>query len=266
MENRGEPLVWHACRNRLRAIFIAVHNGIMASMTSPESQDATSDISGAAGVPEPLPAPSSAHSLFEDGYALAVGCILIAVGLAMLRAVGLVTGGMAGLALLLSHYVPITPGVLFAMLNIPFFALAARVMGGWFTLKTIAVSIGIAALPFLIQETTQITSGSPALAAVAGGTLLGMGTLSLARHGAGVGGTGVVTLWLQDSRGWNAGRTQILLDLVILGASALTLPLDRLLWSTLSAIAMSNVVYLWHRPGRYNGFSAAPGRKVTDRR
>lgn len=206
----------------------------------------------AAQRPDP---PRMPHSRFEDAYALAVGCILIAIGLAILRAAGLVTGGMAGVALLAAHFLPVTPGLLFAGLNMPFFLLAARVMGAQFTLRTIAASIGIASLSVVAQATIRIETDAFAVAAIAGGTLLGMGTLSLARHGAGVGGVGVVTLWLQQSRGWNAGRSQILIDLLVLGASGLFLSPRRLLWSTLSALAMGVVVYLWHRPERYTGFS-----------
>lgn len=201
---------------------------------------------------DPLRVP---HSRFEDAYALAVGCILIAIGLAILRAAGLVTGGMAGIALLAAHFLPVTPGLLFAGLNIPFFVLAARVMGAQFTVRTIAASIGIALLSIVAQATIRIETDALAVAAIAGGTLLGMGTLSLARHGAGVGGVGVVTLWLQQSRGWNAGRSQILIDLLVLGASSFFFSPERLLWSIISAMAMSVMIYLWHRPERYTGFS-----------
>lgn len=203
---------------------------------------------------------ATSHTSLEDGYALCIGCILIAVGLAMLRAAHLVTGGTAGLALLISRFVSISPGVLFAVLNLPFFILAARVMGSWFTARTIIVSLGIAGMSMVIDATTRIASGNPAVAAVAGGTLLGMGTLALARHGAGVGGVGIVTLWLQNARGWNAGRTQIAIDALVLGAAGVFLRPDRVLWSAVSALMMASVVYLWHRPGRYTGVSASRRR------
>ena len=115
-------------------------------------------------------------------------------------------------------------------------------------------------MSMVIDATTRIASGNPAVAAVAGGTLLGMGTLALARHGAGVGGVGVVTLWLQNARGWNAGRTQIAIDALVLAAAGIYLRPDRLLWSAVSALMMASVVYLWHRPGRYTGVSATRRR------
>ena len=80
-----------------------------------------------------------------------------------------------------------------------------------------------------------------------------MGVLSLARHGAGVGGTGVVTLWLYKRYGINAGLTQIGFDVVILAVSLIVLSPGRLAWSALSAAAISGILVAWHRPGRYTG-------------
>ncbi len=197
------------------------------------------------------------HGWIEDGFALAVGAILIAIGLAVLRAANLVTGGMAGLALLASHFVLVTPGILFAVLNLPFFALAFRLMGSLFTVRTIALSAGIAFLAIVMQQAFHIDVHRPGIAALVGGTLLGMGTLSAVRHGTGVGGVGVLTVWLYQKRGWNVGRTQLLIDLAILGTSALFLPAASAAWSLVSATTMGAIVFLWHRPGRYAGVSLA---------
>jgi uncharacterized membrane-anchored protein YitT (DUF2179 family) len=204
------------------------------------------------------------HTRFEDLYALLVGCLLVAVGLALLRSAGLVTGGISGLALLASHFLPASPGLLFALLNLPFFVLALRVMGWPFTVRTMVTSAGIAALSLALDRNVHISIESPALAALAGGTLIGMAILALARHGAGLGGGGVVTLWLYQSRNWNAGRTQVIIDTGILSLSAIVLPLDRLGWSALSAVAMSGVVYCWHRNDRYTGSSARRMRSAPN--
>lgn len=193
------------------------------------------------------------HSLAEDGYALVIGCILIVVGLVFLKAAGLVTGGVAGIALLISYRVPLPAGVLFTLINIPFFAFAHRVMGARFALKSLLVNFGIAGFSSLARLSIRIVDVHPAFAAIVGGTVIGMGILALARHQAGVGGTGVVTLWLQRTRGWNAGRSQIAIDVVILALSAPIIGPGPLLWSALSAAAMSLILIAWHRPDRYIG-------------
>jgi len=202
----------------------------------------------------PKPASGVPHSRIEDIYALVVGCILLTLGLVLLKAAGLVTGGIAGIALLVSYVVPLPPGLLFTIINIPFFLFAYRAMGAGFMWKTVAVNAGIAAFSVAMNLGLGIAHIEPLFAAVVGGTVIGMGILALARHGAGVGGTGVVTLWLFKRHGINAGLSQISCDVVILLASLSVISPTRLAWSALSAIAISGILIAWHRPGRYTGF------------
>lgn len=197
--------------------------------------------------------PGVPHGRVEDVYALVVGCILLTLGLVFLKAAGLVTGGIAGIALLVSYVVPLSPGILFTLINIPFFIFAYRAMGPAFMWKTIAVNAGIAAFSLAMGAGLHIEHIQPVFAAIVGGTVIGMGILSLARHGAGVGGTGVLTLWLYKRHGINAGLTQIAMDCVILAISLVVISPAQLAWSALSAAAISGVLIAWHRPGRYTG-------------
>lgn len=201
---------------------------------------------------DPAPQP---HGLLEDASALFFGSVFVATGLAILRASGLVTGGMAGLALLVSHFVPLTPGVLLALLNIPFLVLAWRAIGPLFAVRTVLASVVIAALSLVWQQSMRIGIDNPLVAAIAGGALLGQGVLTLVRHGAGLGGFGVLTVWLNQRYGWLVGRSQLAVDVVVLGLSAAYLAPAQWGWSSLSALVMGIVVYLWHRPGRYTGYS-----------
>lgn len=199
-------------------------------------------------------APALPHSRSEDAYAIIVGCVMIALGLALLHAAGLTTGGIAGVALLVSYLVPLPTGVLFTLINIPFFVFARTAMGSRFMWRTIAVNIGIALFSTMARYGFRIADVHPAFAAIAGGTVIGMGILALARHDAAVGGTGVVTLWLQRTRGWNAGRTQIAIDVAILLLSFAVVAPAAVGWSALSATAISGILIAWHRPGRYTGY------------
>ncbi len=207
-------------------------------------------------VPDPLPpaAPRLAHSRLEDGYALVIGCALVVQGLLCLRAAGLVTGGVAGIALLLSYVIHWPPGLLFTLLNLPFFALAWGVMGRAFTAKTMLVNLCVLGFSLGAPAVFRIAEIDPLFAALFGGTVIGMGILSLARHHAGVGGTGVVTLWLQRRRGWNPGISQIAIDAGVLALSATVVDAAQLALSAVSAAAMSAVLIVFHRPGRYGGY------------
>ena len=160
--------------------------------------------------PSPIGRP---HSLLEDAYAIFIGVTLLVVGLMFLKAAGLVTGGIAGVALLLSYLLPLPAGVLFTLVNIPFFLFAHKVMGARFAVKTVLVNLGIGVASAITRVSVHVDGVHPAFAALVGGTVIGMGILSLARHQAGVGGTGVITIWLYRKRGWNMGLTLSLIHI-----------------------------------------------------
>jgi len=208
----------------------------------------------------PLPVPSELspvplrHSRLEDVYALLIGCALIVIGLICLRTAGLVTGGIAGVALLLSYIVPLPPGLLFTLINLPFFLFARAAMGTGFMLKTMVVSAGVTAMSLVAPYLIQLAHINQLFAALFGGTIVGLGVLVLARHDAGVGGTGVMTLWFYKKRGWNAGRTQLCFDVCILSVALLAMPPMKVLLSALSSAAISGVLIAFHRPGRYTGY------------
>ena len=196
------------------------------------------------------------HSRFEDAYAYLTGCSFVVLGLIWLKAAGLVTGGVAGLALLLSYIVPAPPGLLFTLLNVPFFIVAGRQMGRDFMIRAIFANLLISGLAMVFPLSFRLEEVNAPFAAVFGGTLIGSGILMLARHQVGVGGLGIVALALQKRRGWNAGKTQLFGDTLILIASLLVLDMGagQFAISVLSAMAVSGVLIVFHKPGRYTGY------------
>ena len=202
--------------------------------------------------PEPA-TKALAHTLKDDVYGMVLGVMFIAVGLNLLKCSGMITGGIAGIALLLAHVSSLPIGVLFFMVNMPFMVFCYFTMGRAFTIKTLIVNVTLSAATQAVPLLLTVSYVHPLFAALVGGTFLGMGVLSLARHNASVGGTGVVTLWLQRRVGINAGKSQMALDVLVFALSLLTLPLPLLLWSTLSALAMNAMLMNWHKPGRYQG-------------
>lgn len=196
------------------------------------------------------------HTLFEDAYAMLTGCSFVVLGLILLKTAGLVTGGIAGLALLTSYFLPLPPGVLFTLLNIPFFFLAGRVMGRTALIKAIIANLLISGIALAMPLGFQLEAVNGMFAALFGGTLIGSGILLLARHHVGVGGLGILALVLQRKKGWNAGRTQLAGDLLILAAALPLLEMGPALFATsmLSAAAVAAVLIVFHKPGRYTGY------------
>lgn len=202
-----------------------------------------------------LAAQAERHSLLEDAYAYLTGCTFVVLGLIWLKAAGLVTGGIAGLALLLSYILPWPPGVLFTLLNIPFFLLAGRVLGGSGIVKAVIANLLISSLALMAPFAFRLEGVNGVFAALFGGTVIGVGILILARHHVGVGGIGMLAIALQKSRGWNAGRTQLAADILIVSSAlpVLKMDLNQFAVSILSAAAVAGVLIVFHKPGRYTG-------------
>lgn len=194
------------------------------------------------------------HTALEDIHALLIGSSFIAVGLTLLKAAGLVTGGVAGVALIVSYLSGWPVGVVFFVLNLPFYILAQRTLGWTFTFKTLATNLLLAAFAFAMPHWLKVTGVDPVFAAIFGGTIIGMGILALARHRSSVGGTGVLALYLQERRGISAGKVQMAADCVVVAAAFFTISFDKLLLSVASAVALSAVIIANHKPGRYAGY------------
>lgn len=191
------------------------------------------------------------HPLYEDLLALIVASSLVSLGVFLFKEVGLLTGGTAGLTLLLTHLTDFSFGQWFFVLNLPFYYLAWQQMGRRFTLNTFlsvsVVSICVDNLHWLIQL-QQIDA---IYAALAGGMLIGVGMLVMFRHHSSLGGFGILALYLQKSRGVRAGLVQMVLDCLIVVASFFIVPWWVIALSVLAAIMCNLVLTLNHKPGRY---------------
>lgn len=196
---------------------------------------------------------TSRHSPFEDAQAIVTAALFIALGVTLFANAGLLTGGTAGLAFLIHYATGWRFGVVFFVINVPFYFLALRAMGWAFTLKTFCAVAALSAFSELMPLLLRFDFLQPVYAGVMGGFLIGAGLLMLFRHRASLGGINVLVLVLQERRGWRAGKVQMAIDcLIVLAALALVEPW-RIAVSVLGAVALNLVVAVNHRPGRYLG-------------
>lgn len=199
-------------------------------------------------VPRPV-----AHTRLDDLQAFGSAALVTALGLHLLTSAGLMVGGVPGLAFLLRHATGWSLGVALFVANLPFYVIAWRALGAAFTFKTLAAMSLLSLTVELVRAGLAVTAVHPALGAVGGGTLVGVGILMLLRHRASLGGIGVLALHLQQRLGWNLALVQVTLDAAIIGCALFFVEADRLGWSVLAAVVMNLVLYWNHRPERYAG-------------
>lgn len=191
------------------------------------------------------------HTLFEDVQALVTGTLFISLGVVLFNRTGLLTGGTAGLAFLVHYASGISFGKVFFVLNLPFYWLAWRRMGRAFTIKTFVAVALLSVLAEWHPLVVRFEALDPWYAAVMGGLLMGAGFLMLFRHRASLGGVGILALYLQDSRGWRAGRVQMVIDCAIVATAFATVEPMRVVYSLAGAVALNLILAINHKPGRY---------------
>lgn len=191
------------------------------------------------------------HTVLEDAQALVIGTLFISFAVLLFNQAGLLTGGTAGLAFLVHYGTGISFGKVFFALNLPFYWLAWRRMGRAFTLKTFAAVALLSLLADWHPHFVRLESLDPLYAGIMGGLLAGAGFLILFRHRASLGGVGILALYLQESRGWRAGRVQMAVDCAIVAAAFATMEPLRVVYSLAGAVALNLILAVNHRPGRY---------------
>ena len=197
------------------------------------------------------PEPALRHRPYEDIQALLTGTLFVSVGVVMFGHTGLLTGGTAGVAFLVHYATGWNFGLVFFVINLPFYGLAFKRMGKRFTVKTFAAVGLMALLSNVVPQMVRFDALNPVFTAVFGGLLMGAGMLILFRHRASLGGFNVLVLYLQERFGWRAGRLQMGLDCaIVLGAFALT-DWQHIALSILGAVVLNQTLATNHRAGRY---------------
>lgn len=194
------------------------------------------------------------HSLVDDVMGIFTGALVCALGLYFLRVGHVVTGGTAGLALLLSYQTALPLGLWYAGINLPFVALGLAKKGWQFTLRS-AIAVGlVVGFIGIADRALRLDDLNTWFAAIVGNLLAGVGLLILFRHRSSLGGFNVLALLAQEQLRWRAGYVQLALDAVVVVASTVELGATGLLVSAVGVLLVNLTLAQNHRPDRYLGY------------
>jgi len=191
------------------------------------------------------------HRWFEDAIAILIGASLVSFGVMFLKHAGLLTGGTAGLSLLIHYKFGITFGVVFFLINLPFYYLAIRRMGWIFTAKTFTAVFMVSTFSSLHDKFINIQDINPLYAAIFGGFIFGVGFIILFRHKASLGGFNILALYLQDRFSIKAGWLLMGLDVTVILVSLSVVSLYQLVLSVFCGLVLNLIIVLNHRQDRY---------------
>ena len=191
------------------------------------------------------------HSHLEDAMAMVIGTFLISFAMLLMQQAHTLTGGTAGFALLVHYATGIKFGVIFFLINIPFYYLAYKRLGMQMVIKTMIAVALLSVLTELHPHFIHLDGITPVYGTVLANLLIGIGFLILFRHRSSLGGFNLLALYLQERYGISAGKVQMGLDISVLLASTMFISVPLLVISILGAVVLNLILTINHRPDRY---------------
>ena len=199
----------------------------------------------------PAAPPQNAHSAVDDAQGLAYGSFMAALSVVVLTHLGFVTGQTSGAALLISYATGWGWGPVFFIINIPFYWVGYKRFGKAFVAKSLFAVTLTSALAAILPNYIKFSELNPALGAVMIGAFTGSALIALFRHGASLGGIGIVGLYIQDATGFRAGWVQLIFDAFIFAIALFMLDPWAVAWSFLGALVANLTIAINHRRDRY---------------
>ena len=191
------------------------------------------------------------HTMWEDIQGIFASVLLVALAIGLFQKLGLITSGVAGLAIVLHYATGWQTGMIFFALNLPFYYIAISQLGWVFALKTFGAVALLALLVDLQSQLIVFESINPVFGALAGGVMIGFGVLGVFRHRASLGGFGILSVWLQDRFGIRAGLSMLALDFGTFCFAMFVAPWELVGFSLFGAVILNIFLAINHRPDRY---------------
>lgn len=159
---------------------------------------------------------------WKDYATITFGLILYAVGLiGFIKPVGIVTGGLTGIALIVEYSTGIPLQITYFGVNCVLLVVALKILGLKFLIKTIFGVITLTGLLTLAQAliTEPFIENEPLLSGVIGGMICGAGIGLVFNANGSTGGTDIIVATINKYKNIAFGRGMLLCDFVIISSS-----------------------------------------------
>ena len=183
---------------------------------------------------------------FTEVLLIGLGVLMVASGIHFfLVPSNLSTGGASGLAVVLSHYIPLDYGPIFALLNIILFAVGFMIIGKEFGIKTVLVTAALSGAVWLMEYFLPVTNpltDDLLLNTIMGTMLQGVGVGIVLNQYTSTGGTDIIAKILQKFFGLDLGAGCLITDALIVLAAANAFGIEIFLYSVIGIIVNSVMV------------------------
>ena len=150
------------------------------------------------------------------------GCLSYAIGIyVFIQPNQIAPGGVSGVSIMLHYLTGMPVGALSLLINIPLLWLALKFLGRRFTGQTIVSVVMLAVMLDYVAVWLPQYQGDPLLAALFGGTLIGVGLAIVFMRGFTTGGTDIISrLLLLKYPHLQIGKILMVIDIMVILTSA----------------------------------------------
>jgi uncharacterized membrane-anchored protein YitT (DUF2179 family) len=190
------------------------------------------------------------NALIRNVLPIMIGTAIYAFGLHyFVISNELMEGGVTGIALLLNYSLGFPMSVTTLVLNIPLFIIGWKIFGkhamSYTILGTVSLSFFLWVMEWLIHRGWIIPFAAPHdyfLATLYAGLTIGAGLGIVFRFGGTTGGIDIVARIVSKLKGWSLGQFILLFDTLVIAASLLYIPLEKVLYTLVAVFIASRMI------------------------
>lgn len=192
-------------------------------------------------------------NVFKQYAIITLGCIIYSLGISLfITPADLSAGGMTGISIIFSTFIPLHQGIILVILNIPMLILGLIFFGWRFLVSTgfatVSSSLLMTLWTYLIGDKVyNLANNNILVGAVAGGVLFGVGMGLIFRMGASTAGTDVIVKLLRKKfRHIKTGMISLITDMLVVTSSLFVngYDLEKLFYTALSTVVFT-LVFDW---------------------
>jgi uncharacterized membrane-anchored protein YitT (DUF2179 family) len=152
------------------------------------------------------------------------------------------SGGAAGLAILMNHFIHLPLGLSLWIVNFSFLVLALKYFGYSWTVRTM-FSVTITSITVnIMSQYVSIPHFNLIIDLLAGSIIFGIGVGILIRHGASSGGMVIPALMIANYKDWSPGKVMLGINILIFLLTASVIDIKIVFFAMLCQTISTNII------------------------
>ncbi|WP_320411431.1 YitT family protein [Candidatus Annandia pinicola] len=180
--------------------------------------------------------------ILKDIYIIFINSVIISFGISLIHSSGTLIGSTAGIAFIISYIFSISFGIIFFLINIPFYFFSIFKMGIEFTIKTFVSIILVSIITKINSLFISLIIFNKFYTTFLGNIFIGIGLISLFKNNSSLGGINIISLCIKNKYKIKIGNIQMIIDILIFIFSYFFISFPAILYSIFGAIILNLIL------------------------